>query len=104
FTESARQSKQGRRFTGPDIKTLMLIHHLMTSKRANMVEKALSGEWIPPDLPAFEIADLMTMYQSLQTMNAKAEQLNALANKTLKDIQLQRSLFRREKSIERIDN
>lgn len=69
FTQEARKPKKGRRFTGADIKSLLLIRHLLHTRRKQFIPQALSGEWTPPDSMVFEVVDFMTMYQAMRAIN-----------------------------------
>jgi DNA-binding transcriptional MerR regulator len=81
FSETARKPTKGRRFTGADVRALLLINRLLNTRRKPMIEKALRGEWSPPDQAIYEIHDLMSMYQALERV--KQDTLTLL--KTVRD-------------------
>ena len=75
FSDAARQQKQGRRFSGQDIKALLLIHHMLRNRQKKMLPAALRGEWSPPDSPLFDVQDFMQGYQAMREQNARAEHI-----------------------------
>jgi len=65
FSDLARKPNKGRRYTGNDVKNLLLINYLLNTKQKSHIEKALAGE---EEYPLFEIQGFISMFIKLDYM------------------------------------
>ncbi len=74
FGEDARKPNRGRRWTGQDIKNLLLIRYLKSKRESKeRIEQALRGEWTPESLPWIEIEEALHIATSVTALAAQAQ-------------------------------
>jgi DNA-binding transcriptional MerR regulator len=78
FSDTARIPTRGRRFTGEDVKILLLIKHLYSSgENKSEITKALNGEKELPAVAWFEFEDMFEIATRATHAAARAEEILA---------------------------
>lgn len=68
FSEAARITSRGRRYTGGDLKAVLLIRHLNgRNATREKISAALAGEWTPDSLPWHDIDSMMQVTQEARS-------------------------------------
>ncbi len=74
FGEAARKNQRGRRWTGQDVKNLLLIRYLKSKRESReRIAQALRGEWTPEALPWIEIEEALQIANSVTSLAAQAQ-------------------------------
>lgn len=74
FGEDARKPSRGRRWTGQDIKNLLLIRYLKSKRESKeRISQALRGEWTPESLPWIEIEEALEIASNVTSLADEAQ-------------------------------
>lgn len=88
FSDPARISSPGRRFSREDINRLLLIRHLYhDGKKADEIRAALHGDWTPPEVDHYNNMDALALLEAARKESEQAKQHNNQARQWARQAQ-----------------